>query len=203
MFTLFLWKTRRGNRISWIKMTKLAIYIPRRIYRGRQSRARRFTSNVTQSGRNVASRIQGALARVRLRESISSCRTYVGVCRARTTAAVFIAGVAWKIYADANIQRAHGSRIFPLPRHAGQDLRRTFGDQHPVCLASRMKEHNPGKHRRRQGKASRAASRCELPQTFATIGWSLRKIATGAAALARLSFHSTPESFALMPHDDV
>lgn len=112
------------------------------------------------------------LAGVRLRESISSCRTYVGVCRARTTAVS-----RCSIYRRRRVKnlrrceysaRAHGSRIFPLPRHAGQDLRRTFGDQHPVCLASCGKEHNPGKRRRRRKGKPCSFAICERasPRAF-------------------------------------
>lgn len=163
----------------------LAVYIPRHIYRGRQSRARRFTSDVTQSGRNVASRIQGALARVNF--ELSYVRR--GVSRHRCIPLQYLSLASREKSTPMRIFSALTAVAFFLYRAAPVRIYGALSAASIRSVSGFVCERTSS--RRAWSSESQASLRARLRE-LSTIGWSLRKIATGAAA--GLSLHSTAES---------
>lgn len=103
-----------------------------------------------------------------MRESISSCRTYVGVCRARTTAVS-----RCSIYHRRRVKNLRRCEYSACSRQSHFSFTapvRIYGalsatNFRCVCFPC-VKEHNPGKHgRRREGEPCGLAI-CELPWAF-------------------------------------
>lgn len=175
-------------------MTNQAIHIPRHIYRGKQSQARRFTSNITQSGRITllqGSRVRrGAPARVNFELSY----VHRGVSRAHHRCIPLHSIYRWcrvknlrRCEYSARSRQSHFSFAAPVKIYgalSATNIRCVW-----LCV---WKNIIPASTLDGGKGEPCAVTRCASFHGLSTIGWPLRKIAAVAAVLRSSAFVLLP-----------